>query len=72
MGAGRRHGQSALDGGPASGVAYLVVGLAAPRASHAAPTGARAANLAHAAGAGLPFMAGFVLTTRRFDRTDPD
>ncbi|HSK27369.1 MAG TPA: PEP/pyruvate-binding domain-containing protein [Jiangellales bacterium] len=49
-----------------------VVGLAAPAATDAALTGAKAANLARAAGSGLPVLPGLVLTTAAPDPLTPD
>jgi pyruvate,water dikinase len=49
----------------------LVLQLTDPRATDAALTGAKAANLALARAAGLPVLPGFVLTTASFDPTCP-
>ena len=49
----------------------MVLTLTDPRASDAALTGAKAANLALAGAAGLPVIPGFVVTTATFDPAAP-
>jgi pyruvate,water dikinase len=49
----------------------LVLDLGDPRATDPLLTGAKAANLAQAGAAGLPTLAGFVLTTASFDPGAP-
>ena len=48
-----------------------MVGLRDPAATDATLTGAKAANLARAAAAGLPTLPGFALTTASFRPEDP-